>query len=230
MGEIRHQSSCQSRAKLRVSPVVSSLYWRLDLYCLPVNYVERKKVIYCDQRTRTEEYQKEVYEVARLVAERLQCSSVLDFGCGSGFKLLKNFPDLVRLGVDLPPTVAWLREKYPAEMWSDSLAPSPGFDLMIASDVIEHLENPLMLVEYCYASKPKICVISTPDRSLRPSCEQLGPPRNPMHFREWAFDEFRAFLGQYFKVIDHVVVNRRQCTQLAVVALREGASKFNDFR
>lgn len=190
------------------------------MFFLPENYVERSSVSYCDQRGRTEEYQREVYEVARQVAEKLQCRSVLDFGCGSGFKLMKNFPDLVRMGIDLPPTVAWLRENYPNEMWSDSQTPAPGFDLMIASDVIEHLEDPKMLVDYCYASKPKVIIISTPDRSLRPNYEQLGPPRNPMHFREWAFDEFNNYLSQYFKIIDHAVVNKQQCTQLAMVALQ----------
>ena len=190
------------------------------MYCLPENYVERKTVNYCDQRGRTEEYQKEVYEVARQVAEKLHCRSVLDFGCGSGFKLMKNFPDLIRLGIDLPPTVAWLRKNYPNEEWSDSQTPAPGFDLMIASDVIEHLEDPKMLVDYCYASEPKVIIISTPDRALRPRHEQLGPPRNPMHYREWAFDEFANYLSQYFNIIDQAVVNKNQCTQLAVVALK----------
>ena len=40
-------------------------------------------------------------------------STVLDIGTGSGFKLLKYFNNYDTIGMDLTPTVNWLKSKYP---------------------------------------------------------------------------------------------------------------------
>lgn len=41
----------------------------------------------------SENWQVEVYEYARQLAESLEAQTICDMGCGSGYKLLKYFPE-----------------------------------------------------------------------------------------------------------------------------------------
>ena len=45
------------------------------------------------------------------------------------------------------------------------------------------------------------CVISTPDRDTLDN--ELGPPRNRSHLREWSFPEFESYIAEHFRVMEH---------------------------
>ena len=143
-----------------------------------------------------------------------------DFGAGSGFKLMTRFQEFETVGIDVPETVEFLKTTYPDRMWLNTGELSPemfdGFDLVIASDVIEHLPEPEALLDALARSNAANIVLSTPARELliRRGDRPLGPPKNPHHFLEWTTEEFRSFVSQYLDVVLQRVSNEAQSTQL----------------
>lgn len=182
-------------------------------YFLDPHYVIRKDNAAFDDTPFKAEFQAEVYSIARRVAEEHQLKSIVDIGCGSGFKLMEYFPRFDTLGIEIDPCLSFLRETYPDRRWMDAdflsayLAqyPNPNIDLVICSDVIEHLPDPDKLLDTIASCKPKVIVISTPAlEHLEGGCMD-GPPRNIHHAYEWRTDQFRAYIGSRFDVLDQVV-------------------------
>jgi hypothetical protein len=186
-------------------------------YSIYDGYTHGTVPVHFDDTTSTDGWQREVYLYAKSVAERYEHKKIVDFGCGSGYKLVVNFQDHDTLGIDLPPTIEFLNKTYPDRQWTSSMDRIEGVDLFIASDVIEHMVNPDELIEYIKLCAPKDIILSTPDRNLIVSewgGHHLGPPGNNTHLREWAFEEFQQYISQHFEIIDHVITNVSQATQL----------------
>lgn len=189
-------------------------------YCIRDNYAIREVNDFFDDTPFKDEFQDNVYKYAREVLLANTLYRVLDIGCGSGFKLLKYFSGCQTLGLDLPPTVEWLRKQYRHRKWEVTTAPVEGFDLIICSDVIEHIVDPdklLNFIELCHAKR---VVLSTPDRdhlvTLGNGHSHDGPPRNVHHVREWSAVEFKQYISTRFDVVRHVVADGTQiveCTQ-----------------
>lgn len=171
-------------------------------YCIKENYQHREIPDFDDERGKTDECQDEVYQYAARLPD---VASVLDVGCGGGFKLLKYFGDKKTLGIDLPATVEWLRTTYPDRLWLASGETFPVLrpDLIVCADVIEHLGNPNALLTFIGDCQPKWIVLSTPDRDLMQGMFQDGPPKNLCHCREWNGPEFRAYIERHFEVLEH---------------------------
>lgn len=186
-----------------------------DRYCIKDGYAARLNNRYFDDTPLKDEWQKEVYEKARALADIFKLNSVLDIGTGSGYKLLKNFSDKKTLGMDLRRTVSWLKETYPDRNWTDKREPQFGFDLAICSDVIEHVPDPDQLLDLIQQCNTRYVVFSTPDRSML-TRGQDGPPGNKAHVREWTFEEFAQYVGRRFSIIEHFISNYEQCTQVIV--------------
>lgn len=82
--------------------------------------------------------------------------NILDFGCGTGeiltVPLAKNFPDIDFVGLDDDTSSIEFARKKNADvdnlsfLYPDEIDGSPRFDLIIASEVIEHVENPEQLL------------------------------------------------------------------------------------
>lgn len=162
-----------------------------------------------------------MYEIAAEVAKEQGARMVLDIGCGGAFKLIKHFGHLKTCGMEVEPTVSWLRKTYPGRCWKTAGRPiSHPYDMVICSDVIEHVEDPDALLGVIKSAIPKRIVISTPCRELIPGADPLGPPRNPSHIREWTFEEFGAYLSEHFEVLSHEVCTPEQFTQVAVCRMR----------
>jgi len=189
-------------------------------YYIKESYTPRLQNRYFDDTINTDGWQKEVYQFAKQVAVENNFSKILDIGTGSGYKLIENFSDMDTLGIDLTPTVAWLREKYPNRNWSDSFEPVQGYDMIIASDVIEHIPEPDSLLDLIEACNPKLIVFSTPDRDLLPVEFHNGPPKNRSHVREWTMPEFSAYIGSRFNVLKHYITNQRQATQTLLASIK----------
>jgi hypothetical protein len=188
------------------------------LYGIEPNYIHRQEVPHFDATQTVGVWQKEVYELARKWLDKEGLASVLDLGCGTGEKLIENFSDIPFVGVEVEPTLSWLRNKHPDHIWRSPESAMLRGDLVICADVIEHLPNPDIIIEAIKKSGAKIAVISTPDRSLIPGA-MAGPPRNPHHIREWTMKEFDAYLREHFDVLDHHICNPEQFTQVAVVRI-----------
>ena len=151
-------------------------------------------------------YQDAVYRwVGRLV--KGTGATVMDVGCGSGDKLVRHVaPRAGRsIGVDQPSGIRLASERFgdhewvsvdlaEAASWSQLGTMSP--DLVLCSDVVEHLEDPYeLLVRLRDLAGPSgRVVVSTPDRERLRTTTAAGPPHNPRHVREWSASEFRLLL------------------------------------
>lgn len=166
----------------------------------------------------TEEAQREVYEFACDFMKSNSLTSVIDVGCGSGFKLMKYLHEFNTIGIEVEPCLSFLKSKYPDRVWVDSGVPEKSFnlnqtgicDLVICADVIEHIIDPDVLINYLLSVDAKYYIISTPCREVlcnHPKFSYLygstvdGPPYNPSHVREWTFDEFKEYLNIRFDVL-----------------------------
>ena len=185
----------------------------MKTYCIKDGYTPRLDNDFADEKGRTDECQDDVYAAAKELVDAHGFHSVLDIGTGGGFKLMKYFRDKRTLGIDLEPNIAWVREQYPDREWSTVPLTGPasqGFDIIIAADVIEHLIDPDELLDFIAACKPKMMVISTPNRDNLQDMFADGPPKNLCHVREWSAAEFREYIGQRFDVVAHILPEPNQ--------------------
>lgn len=148
-------------------------------------------------------YQLSTYQFAKEIIIQNNLNSVLDVGTGCGVKLMKMLAPVTKnvTGVDLDYPVKYCRENYPnGEFFvadfnnpNDSLGKT--FDLIICSDVIEHIAYPENLLRYIKThahAKTKI-IISTPERDILRGKNCSSSPKLE-HIREWNQEEFCKFL------------------------------------
>lgn len=147
-------------------------------------------------------------------------------GCGSAYKLITYLGEFDSVGFDVPETVDFLNKKYPDRKWLSvpfSDRSHPPADLVICSDVIEHVLNPDELMNFGTALSRKWVVLSTPDRDLvypAQSWRHFGPPKNRCHIREWSKSEFADYVGGFIDVVEHTITDRAQATQMIVGRVR----------
>lgn len=150
---------------------------------------------------RPDYWQVPVYRYARRIGRG---RVVLDVGCGAGRKLMEVVAPVAErvVGLDQGSGIRAAAERYPDQTWiTGDLEDPAGWsdvaevmpDLVICADVVEHVEDPEAFLRRLGGVSPRL-LISTPDRSRLPKASPLGPPRNQLHIREWAFAEFRALL------------------------------------
>lgn len=172
-------------------------------YCIKTHYANQSNEFF-DNTTNKDEWQLQVYQYARAVFDQVGFHKVADVGCGSGYKLVKFFDDASTVGYDLEPTLSWLRNKYPKKKWTLSDFGSKDVspvDLVISSDVVEHVSDPDAYMRYLLKFNAQYYVVSTPDRDLLSASS--GPPVNPAHVREWTHDEFANYAStQGFHILD----------------------------
>jgi len=189
-------------------------------YCIKNNYQSRSKYDHHDDRCLKDGWQLEVYLRALGLMKKYNFTSVADIGCGSGYKLMTYFKEYKTIGLELLEPLQHLKSKYPGRTWLESnfdINYNINVDVLICSDVIEHVVDPDTLIDYINKISFKYLILSTPDRDLvygrEASKYKTGPPRNVTHQREWSFEEFNKYISQYFKILDHYIINYRQATQ-----------------
>lgn len=192
-----------------------------DYYLAP-GYRSRTDISHWDDTGSTDEYQNDVYKFALRTAIERGYSKIVDFGCGSGFKLMKYFRDFDTTGYELDPALSFLKQNYPERMWREGGFEAHYFDdvdMVICSDVIEHLPQPDILLKALRDSSAKSVILSTPSLEILAdwggtASTRYGPPAIPMHFREWTTFEFGKFVSEYLPVTEHHVLDVYQSTQL----------------
>jgi len=192
-------------------------------YFIQDGYQHRSAPTYFDDTVSTDDSQDEVYRFAKEIADLHELRSVIDIGCGSGYKLMKYFQDRSTIGLDVLETVVVLRRRYSGRRWSVSdfrAVEVPKADLVIASDVVEHLGDPDELLEFIQRIGPAYTIISTPDRNLIRCGTHKGPPANPTHLREWSMAELHAYLSEYFDILEHFISYAPQGTQCVLAQPR----------
>lgn len=181
----------------------------MNNFSIHPDYHARESVPHFDDTGLRDEWQKEVYEFARKIFDREGLKTVCDVGCGSGYKLLKYFPEALTIGVEVEPTLYWLREQYPERLWASGILQWPYDCLAVCADVLEHIQNPNEIMDSIQKLQPAQVVLSTPIQLEGSS----GPPDNPYHIREWSMPEFREYVSGWFEIEQHFIANDLQRTQ-----------------
>ncbi|WP_447825741.1 class I SAM-dependent methyltransferase [Aeromonas salmonicida] len=191
-------------------------------YGIPYNYLSPNKYYHYNDLEETDNWQLEVYLFALGLMVKHDFSSIADIGCGSAYKLVTYFKSYNTLGIELPGNVAALRKRYPDRTWLETnFIPRNEFssDIIIFSDVIEHLPNPDDALEYIKKQRFKYLVISTPAKDFLYDKDDpffYGPPKNPAHQREWTMSEFRDYLEQHFSIVEQRLTSYSQATQMII--------------
>jgi 2-polyprenyl-3-methyl-5-hydroxy-6-metoxy-1,4-benzoquinol methylase len=188
-----------------------------ELFNIKKGYHHAHVAVAFDDTVNTDEWQREVYEFALSCMQQQNYRSVIDVGCGSAYKLVHLLGNYETTGIEVNPTYEWLNQKYPERKWLvfDRLDPaSLQADLVICSDVIEHIVNPDDLLEFLQAIHFRTLIISTPERDAVAGKNDYGPPRNTSHYREWSAEEFRKYMSDYFTVDQQWIVPGKSVTQV----------------
>jgi len=172
----------------------------------------------------------ERYEFALQYA---QGKRVLDIGCAAGYgsNLLASVGDEV-YGIDIyEPTIRYASERYQRSNLTFQVAdacqspfPDGSFGLIVAFEVIEHLQQPGSLLQSInnMLDENGIAIISTPNQLVS---APEGGVSDPTHYREYSPEEFRQALNKSgFSVIEHVGQKIRQ-DQREVHSLRTKLSR-----
>jgi hypothetical protein len=188
--------------------------------CIHPHYAHRPDPVHFDDRDQADLYQDAVYRFARDVSVARGFRRIIDVGCGSAFKLMKYFGGYDTVGFEIEPALSYLKQTYPIRVWRSADDVEAFFgDLVICSDVIEHLVDPTSLLRTIKASPLQMVILSTPALEIlaeRGQSPRLGPPDNASHVNEWTTREFGDFVAMHLKVVEHIVVDATQGTQLVL--------------
>jgi 2-polyprenyl-3-methyl-5-hydroxy-6-metoxy-1,4-benzoquinol methylase len=190
-----------------------------SLFSIKAGYHHAKTVEDHDARGSTDEWQPSVYKLAESAARQMTSPTILDVGCGSGFKLVERLGNYPTTGIEVDPTYTWLKQKYPDRNWLlfDTVLPETlKADIVICCDVIEHIKNPDDMMRFLAAIDFQLLILSTPERDRVAGRNDFGPPRNTAHYREWNQPEFHDYVSKWFVIREHPVFNDRSITQVTV--------------
>jgi len=198
-------------------------------YCIKEGYQHRTLNRTVDQNreeeywTRKREksslvYQFPTYRYAQRLVQERKLKQVLDIGCGPAVKLMKLIAPNCKTvtGIDQEQVIERDKERYQgrnAKFYVDNfdkprLQLKKNFDLIICSDVIEHLEDPDKLLSYVkrFANKKTLILFSTPERDLLRGEGNLLSPKEE-HLREWTRRELACYLKeQGFVIEEHFIL------------------------
>lgn len=160
-------------------------------------------------------YQFPVYRYAEKLIQEKKIKEVIDVGCGTGAKLAlihNNLPEINFTGIDQRATIEYCKEHYNFGKWyvdnieePDKSLDNIKAELVICSDVIEHLLNPDTLLSYLKkkVTKDGYILLSTPERDVLRSKSCNNSP-NKFHIREWNYEELENYLlYSGFRIVEH---------------------------
>ena len=194
-----------------------------EIYCIKKGYHHAKTSIQFDDRWNADQWQKKVYELSAAIMRRNTYRSVIDVGCGSGYKLITLFSEYETTGIEISPFYEWLLEKYPDHKWLlfDAVTAGLKADLVICSDVIEHTVQPDEFMEFLNSLQFNELILSTPERNIVAGYDDYGPPENPSHFREWNTGEFKQYVSRFFEIKEHYILPDKSVTQVVICRKNE---------
>lgn len=213
-----------------------------EIFFLTCGYVQCGRPEYfVDEDASGVVWQPDVYPYTLNVAQARGRNTITDLRCGRAAKLValrERFPGLGIVGVDFGPNIEWCRGEFRHGQWIEAdleTATTLPLDasviadsVIVCSDVLEHLVDPrptMRLITWLLGAGAARAVLSTPARDQRVGADDLGPPRNPSHVREWTCAEFQAFVRSCHLEIEHFELTRSDdsggglTTQLALVRL-----------
>ncbi|HUV12088.1 MAG TPA: methyltransferase domain-containing protein [Acidobacteriota bacterium] len=150
-----------------------------------------------------------------LVSE-VQGTSFLEVGCGEGnlLKLISNWrPDVWCCGIDLSENLfneeirSSPRICLSAQSACRLAFPDNSFDLVIASEILEHLEDPELALKEVSRISRKHVILSVPREPIWRAMnvarfaywKDLG--NTPGHLQHWSSPQFVGLVSKHFKIV-----------------------------
>lgn len=164
-----------------------------------------------------------------LASEFAKDRCILDIGCGCGYGshwLALQGAELV-LGIDkAEEAIEFAVSNYVhpslhfAVMDAYSLALDRFFDLVTCFEVIEHVENPAILLREIRQAVDDagLVLISTPNKA---TYRAEGSGKNPFHFKEYDQEEFDSIVRDFFP---HVIMLGQFWAEAMLIATRSSVS------
>jgi hypothetical protein len=194
-----------------------------QLYSIKAGYHHAASAESFDAINSSDEYQRSVYELAGQYASGINDASILDVGCGSGYKLVNMLGQFHTIGIEVDPAYSWLVRTYPDRRWMlyDPVnMPGLNADIVICSDVIEHIANPDEMMTFLTKVQFTYLILSTPERDRIFGRNDYGPPQNTSHYREWNAGEFASYVSKWFVIDEQRVFDDKSITQVIVCKKR----------
>ena len=161
-------------------------------------------------------FQQDTYRYAQDIIKKYGIESVADVGCGVGEKMEMFISPLVvdTVGIDLPQSIEIAKRKYGNKFIADDFeneepAVSKKYDLVICSDVIEHMINPDHLLNYIkkITHDYSYIIFSTPERDYHRGFDCMKSEK-PEHVREWNTLELKKYLqSRSFDIKEHFTID-----------------------
>jgi len=131
-------------------------------------------------------FSRHLRRIIKQIIRPLEFESVLDVGCGQGSflaELQAEFPGIKPRGIDLSPSAIKLaRERVPggrfAVMDISEQALNEKCDLVVCSEVLEHIPDDIIALRNLRKMTGKYLLISTPQGRMRQFEKQVGHVRN----------------------------------------------------
>jgi 2-polyprenyl-3-methyl-5-hydroxy-6-metoxy-1,4-benzoquinol methylase len=144
-------------------------------------------------------FSRHIRRVIKSLVQPLEFETVLDVGCGSGLllqELSADYPHIRPYGTDLSRVAIGVAHRAVpnGQFWIYDISQSvlnTKFDLVICSEVLEHIHDDLAAIQHLAQMTNKYLIISTPQgRMRRFEVEHVG------HVRNYAYGELVRKLEQ----------------------------------
>jgi len=152
------------------------------------------------------------YETAAQLIQQKQLKTTLDVGCGLGHKAMRLLHPITDLTcVEQATVVQVASEAFPQGKFVAANLEQPDetglgtYDLVLSVDVIEHLLDPDLLMNFvkAHCHDQSYIVISTPERDVRRGKDNMQSPKSE-HVREWNMVEFAAYMQTHgLSIVEH---------------------------
>ncbi|RKE74163.1 methyltransferase domain-containing protein [Pseudorhodoplanes sinuspersici] len=218
-----------------------------DRYFIKNSYTSRTSVPHFGDRPVADGdviYQPDAYALAAFLGARYGAKTIIDIGCGSALNLMA-MTGFKTIGVDGGANLAFCRQTFPTATWIEAdLETALNLRLeeseikqsvVICADVIEHLVDPRNLLAGLLkiSRLTKAIIITTPERDRVRGPNDMGPPADPAHAREWSRQEFEALLsaaGLAPSFCGLTVNNNRDLEKKTILAIADQTSKRQNLR
>lgn len=163
--------------------------------------------------------------LAVLFPDLPKVSSILDVACGIALKS-KYIPADIRVGIDIYPeyfdhieaSVPYVVIKGDVR-WLEAIFTAKSFDLVIAIDIIEHLEKgeAITMIKKCESIARKAVILETPEGFIPQNLDITGYEGHEYqtHKSGWTKEELEK-LGYDVKIRDYKMDDSRRHTDMHV--------------
>lgn len=156
------------------------------------------------------------YHQINLMVKGININSLIDVGCGEGF-LLKHLSENVikkkcfAIDYNFNEIKDTIKNTFFCDVAQASIYEMPfaekSFDMVICTEVLEHLENPVAALEEIFRICNKYVLLSVPREpmwrlfNLIRFSHVFDFGNTPGHINHWSSEEFKVFVGKRFDLI-----------------------------